>query len=242
MYRAFLSHCCTRLSLAVLLVQSLSITAKAGEPNAKEMMICAHEARANWDDFPGFTADIVVSTNSAVIKGQMWVAADGKLKLGLPKSPKTAWARRRLKSMIDHRLPRSDRKFDVSFADDIKTHPLGRLIRFNQDRLHSVYRIKGDVITEVHRTTGLTRFTISVSQVSRNAEGKILPKSYSVSWWDAKTGNLKACDTVYNEWVRVGRLDLPAKLLVVRTEDDGKRQVGQVVFRNHQLLSTAVDK
>lgn len=234
MYRAFLSHSCTRLSLAVLLVQSLSITAKAGEPNAKEIMVRAHKARATWHNLPGFTVEIVVSTNDDVVEGRMAVTADGKLKLDLPKSSQTAWAQRRLQSLVDHRLPRTDeRKFNVSFANDIKTHPLGRLIRFNENRLHSVYRIRDDVITEVHRTIGPTRFTISVSEVSRNAEGKYLPKSYSVSWWDAKTGNLKACDAVYNEWVRVGRLDLPAKLLVVRTEDDGKRQVGQVVFRNH---------
>ena len=173
----------------------------------------------------------------------MMVTADGDLNLKLPDSPRAEWAEHRLQSLVNHRLAQEgQRNFDVTFADDSKTHPLGRLIRFRNDRLHSVYRIQDDVITEVHRTMGPTRFIISVTEVSRNADGKHLPKSYSVSSWDSKTGNLTVCDAVRNEWVRVGQWDLPAKLLSIRTEDDGQRDVGQIVFRNHRLLNTASDK
>lgn len=223
----------------LLLLHATSIVIEGAEPKptAEGMTVRAHEARAVWRDLPGFVADIVVSTNGDVIEGRMIVVADGNLELELPDSAHAQWAERRLQSLVNHRLPREDeRKFNVAFADEITAHPLGRLIRFRDDPMDSVYRISDDVITEVHRTMGPTRFAISVLDVSRNAEGKHLPKSYSVSWWDAGTGNLTACDMVRNEWVRVGRWDLPAKLLSVRTEDDGTREVGQIVFRNHRIL------
>ena len=121
----------------------------------------------------------------------------------------------------------------------IETHPLGRLIRFNGDRLHSVYRIQDDVIKEVHRTMGPSRFTISVMEMSRNADEKLLPACYSLSWWDVESGDLTASETVRNEWVRVGDWDLPARLLSVRTEDSTQREVRQIRFTNHQITPRA---
>ncbi|MDA1013774.1 MAG: DUF3386 family protein [Planctomycetota bacterium] len=150
------------------------------------------------------------------------------------------WVEQRLRSLVSHRLPpERERTFDVVFADDVQTHPLGRLIRFNADRLHSVYRIQDDVITEVHRTMGQSRFTISVTDAARNAEGKLLPGCYSLSWWDVDSGNLTASETVRNDWVRVALWDLPSRLLSVRTEDDGQREVRQITFANHQLANGA---
>ncbi|MDA1052091.1 MAG: DUF3386 family protein [Planctomycetota bacterium] len=229
--------------LLPLCAPSIVIQGAEPKPTAEGMMIRAHEARAVWHDLPGLVADIVISTNGNVIEGQITVTSDGNLELTLPDSPHAQWAERRLQSLVSHRLPREgERTFNVDFADDITTHPLGRLIRFRDDPLHSVYRISDDVITEVHRTMGPTRFAISVLEVSRNAEGKHLPRAYSVSWWDAESGNLTACDMVRNEWVRVSRWDLPTKLLSVRTEDDGQRTVEQVVFRNHRILERSTSE
>lgn len=243
MYAVFSRSRCSGHLLMILLLHGLPLRADAGEPDAERLMVRAHQARAVWEDFPGFSADVMVCTNGTVIDGEMTVTEDGDMKLKLPDSPRTEWAKRRLQSLVDHRLPREgERRFDVSFADEVTTHPLGRLIQFHDDDLHSVYRIRDDVITEVHRTMGPTRFTITVFDVFRNADGKHLPKSYSVNWWDVETGNLKACDMVRNEWVRIGRWDLPARLLSARNEDDGRRHVGEVVFRNHRLLHAASDK
>jgi hypothetical protein len=83
-----------------------------------------------------------------------------------------------------------------------------------------------------------SRFTITVTEVSRNSAGKYLPKTYSVSFWDAKTGNLKSTNTVLDEWTRVGRWDLPKRLLSIDTRDEGRRNVRQIHFSNLKLLDT----
>lgn len=200
------------------------------------MMIRAHQSRAEWHRFPGFSADINLATDGKTLEGRMHVASDGTLKLTLDSSDGFAWVEPRLNSLVSHRLPPTrERKFDVAFADDVQTHPLGRLIRFNGDRLHSVYRIQDDMITEVHRTMGASRFTISVVEMSRNTDGRLLPACYSLSWWDVESGDLTASEIVRNEWVRIGDWDLPARLLSVRTEDSTHREVRQIRFTNHRI-------
>jgi len=100
-------------------------------------------------------------------------------------------------------------------------------------------RLQGNVLTEVHRFNGKTRFVMSVTDVLRNAEGKHLPKNFSVTTWDAASGQIKTSRQVYNEWSRVGHLDLPAKLLAAINKDDGSRRVEQVELFEHELLSTS---
>lgn len=230
----------TVMTAAVALVVSGGLwrSASAGEPQptAEAMMIRAHAARAEWHEFPGFSADLAVATDGKTLDGRIQVAGDGTVKLTLDRPDGFDWVEPRLRPLVSHRLPPArEREFDVAFADDVQTHPLGRLIRFNEDRLHSVYRVRDDVITEVHRTMGPSRFTISVTDAIRNAEGRLLPGRYSLSWWDVDSGNLTASETVRNDWVRIGQWDLPSRLLSVRTEDDGQREVRQITFARHQL-------
>jgi hypothetical protein len=209
----------------------------AATASAVEMMTRAHDARATWNGFPGFSADLEIADNGATSSGRLTVSADGKLNLTSSSGAVKEWVQRTLESTVQHRIVATERTYDVSFADDEINHPLGRLIRINDDQLMgSSYRIRDDVITEVHRTMGDSRFTITVTDVSRNPEGKHLPKSYSVSFWDAKTGNLKSTNTVFDEWARVGRWELPKRLLSVETRDDARRNVREIRFSNHKLL------
>ena len=226
--------------LAAAADEAGNATRSSEQETAAELMVRAHQARAEWgDDFPGFRADIVVWQDDARTKGELVVTADGDVKLTFVRPPADENAiRRRLESLVMHRRSSGQREYDVEFADDQRSHPLGRLIRFTDDRLHSVYRIKNDVITEVHRTAGQTRFTISVIEVTRNQEKKYLPRTYTVSFWDAQTGALKTVSTTYNRWKRVGKFDLPAKVLSISTGRDNARTVNQIVLRNHKLLSS----
>jgi hypothetical protein len=203
------------------------------------MMRTAHDARALWHGLSGFSADITVSTNGVMAEGHLTLTANGELQLEDLESEHVQWAVSRLQSLVDHRMPQEARDYDVFFADDVTTHPLGRLIRIHNDRFHSLYRIAGDVITEVHRTMGTTRFSITVTEIHRNAEGKHLPESYSVSWWNVESGTLTACDVVRNEWVRIDGFDLPSRLLSVRSDDKGRREVGELRLHNHKLLEKA---
>ncbi|MFQ5734364.1 MAG: DUF3386 family protein [Planctomycetaceae bacterium] len=211
------------------------VAKKPARLTAAQMMARAHKARAEWKGLPGFTADVAVSRDNKRVKGRVSVAAGGKLTLTLDDKAESKWVTSNLRSLISHRRASSGRSYDVEFADKETKHPLGRLIKLNEDLMGSEYRIRGDVITEVHRKMGGIRFTISVTAVARNKEGKYLPRSYSFSTWDVKTGNLKSNTTVLNTWKRVGTFDLPNRLLWVTTRDGGKREVRQIVFRNHRL-------
>ncbi len=227
--------------MSLLLAQAAILPASADEPraaapSAEEMMLRAHAARATWEKFPGFRAKVELNRGGQVLSGEVVVRGDGAVSLQFPQAVDLTWAQRKLDSLVAHRLPTGETSYNVQFADEQVQHPLGRLIRFNDDRLHSVYRIRDDVITEVHRQMGETRFTISVVEVARNAEGKYLPRTYTVSFWDGSSGALRSTTTVYNAWVRVGGFDLPQRVLSIETADGGRREVNQILFSGHELL------
>jgi hypothetical protein len=85
------------------------------------------------------------------------------------------------------------------------------------------------------------RFTITVTDVTRTAERKTLPRHFNVSYWDAQTGDLKSNDDFQDDWARVRAFDLPARRLMVRTAKD-QRQVAELVLTNHVLLDPAAGK
>jgi len=211
---------------------------KTSHPTAEQMMILAHKSRATWKNFPGFTADIIVVRDGKRVAGKLRVTPKSDVILSLSDKTEAKWVERSLKSLVMHRRSSQGRKYNVEFADTQTHHPLGRLIKLNEDLMGSLYRVKGDVITEVHRKMGAIRFTISVTEVFRNKEGKSLPRSYSFSTWDVKTGHLKSNTAVHNAWKRVGKFDLPNRLLWITTGDGGKREVRQIVFQKHRLLGT----
>jgi hypothetical protein len=195
----------------------------------------ARDGRAEWQAFPGFRGEVVASNGGAIARGGILVSADGTVECDLPESREFGWARKRIKSLISHRLPNAEREVNAAFADDDADHPLGRKILFPDDEQETVYRCQGDVLTEVHRTMGDVRFTLSVIEVARNAEGKHLPRSYTVGYWDKASGRLAHSDAFFYEWERVGRFDLPLRQLVIAVAD-GERTVQQLEFRRLELL------
>lgn len=223
----------------VALVAAVTYVSAGQAPDATTLMVRAHEARATWNGFPGFAADLVVLDDEELAQGKLEVSASGELTLELS-DKRFGWVERKLRSLAAHRMADGDREYDVSFADENEQHPLGRLIRINDDALMgSRYRIQDDVIREVHRTMDDTRFTISVMDVARNADGGYLPKFYTVSYWDTKTGALKSTSVVRDDWIRVGHWDLPARLLTVESRGDAKRSVRDIRLSNHRLLKVA---
>jgi hypothetical protein len=216
--------------------------AEKPDPEAERMMREAHVARSGWGgDFPGFRAEAAATLDGDHASGGVTVQADGSVAWEGPSGPAAEWAVGQLESVAMHRSAGVRDEYDVSFADDVTDHPLGRLIRFHGGSTHSLYRIKDDVITEVHRRMDEVRFTITVTDVTRTAEGKTLPRHFNVSYWDAQTGDLKSNDDFQDDWARVGAFDLPARRLMVRTAKD-QRQVAELVLTNHALLEPAAGK
>ena len=203
--------------------------------SANALLERARDARAVWNDFPGFASDITLKIDGAVAQGRVEVSADGNIKLSGVDEADTGWVKQQLGLLIRHRMPAPFGDQDVVFGDEAKDHPLGRLVKFVGDSAHSAYRIKDDVILEVNREQGPMRFTISTLEVARNAEGKYMPADYSASYWERESGRLKSNETYHEEWVRVGgAFDLPKRHVVVLTGND-TRKVMEIDFASHKL-------
>lgn len=213
-------------------------TTKAA-PTAAELMRRAHFGRAMWSDFPGFRADVVLTVDGETQKGTFQLDAKGEAKLVLEGNAKAEWAERTLRSVVGHRFATDHYESDVEFADDEVNHPLGRLIKSTNPDEKSLWRVKGDVLTEVHRFGPESHFVITVGSVHRNAEGAHLPQNFTVVTWKNGTGELITSRQVYNEWTRVGEYDLPVRLVAINNKPGGERRVEQIQLSGLQLLPVA---
>lgn len=208
-------------------------TATAKGQTAAELLRNAREARAVWNDLPGFTTDIVVHFNDERVEGKLIVNSDGDVTIKTPEFAGSEWLEEYLASVMQHRMPEGPRNEDVRYVDDGDDHPLGRKIALGDGQQDSIYRIKGDVVAEVNRRAGPNRFTISVLEVTRNAENKYLPMYYTMTFWD-KEGQVVSSSTTHDTWTRVGNFDLPLKTVQVTTGKD-RRDVKVLEFKNHRL-------
>jgi hypothetical protein len=207
------------------------------DPKAVALFQRALAARATWDQFPGFSAEIFGSVDGRVFSGKATVAASGDVSLELDDTVVKSWVEDQLHSIVNHRLPppKSEGGSPIlRFADHDLTHPLGRLLIFDGGQFASSYRVLDDRITVVNRNMGGRNMTITVLDDIRNAEGKQLPQSYTVQYWKAEDGNLDRTESISNRWTRVGRYDLPASV-TVRTAAKGGLTVRSLQLAKHQL-------
>jgi len=206
------------------------------DPEATKLLADARAARANWDNFPGFSADMEVNIDGKLFKCPVKIDAKGEVHFKLAGEEISHWARRQLASLVGHRLDNSgDLKSKCAFADAVTDHPLGRAIQVLDDEFHSSYRIRDRQVIVVNRATQDSRFTITVLENRLNAEMHYLPVAYVVNYWDLKSGELKRSDAHHHTWQRVGTFDLPVLLTVV-TALPGKQEARSIKLSNHQLL------
>jgi hypothetical protein len=213
---------------------------EASGMTAAQMMQTAHAGRAEWKSFPGFTATVQVSTDDATTNGKLSVTRDGKVELQLDHPEGFEWVERSIKSLVGHRLPGADAIQAVVFADDQLAHPHGRLLRSTGADDQSLWRVQGDVLTEVQRFSKDSRFVISVSDVWRNAEQQHLPKNFVVTTWEMPSEKIKSVRQVHQDWVRVGEFDLPVRYWALTQRSDGPSSMQEIKFSDQQLVvSTA---
>jgi hypothetical protein len=98
--------------------------------------------------------------------------------------------------------------------------------------------VKDRQIAVVNRHLGERDMTIIVLDNEINAEGKYLPRSYTVQYWDALTGSLQRTEAVRDHWQRVGPFDLPAQHIVTSASHEGL-SVRSFVLTDHQLAVDA---
>ena len=116
-------------------------------------------------------------------------------------------------------------------------HPLGRAITVLNDELHSSYRIRDRQIIVVNREMKSFKFSITVLENRTNKEGKFLPASYVVHYWDAKSGDLQKTESHSQTWTRIGSFDLPGTAYVITATKDLSTR--SLTLSNHQLVRSA---
>ena len=63
--------------------------------------------------------------------------------------------------------------------------------------------------------------TITTLENTKTSEGRYLPQSYAVQYWEEPSGKLSQTETVQDRWQRVGAFDLPAQKRVMTSTDSG---------------------
>jgi Protein of unknown function (DUF3386) len=199
----------------------------------------ALSARANWgENFKGFQASLSGVLDGRPYSGSVVVAADGAIEIDADEESAIPWLQDQIGSLVRHRKaePKGADRPIVRFGDDDKANPLGRLLAFDGGRFASSYRIKDGGIKTVNRCLGESNITIVTLEEERNKEGRSLPRSYIVQYWDARTGALDRAETVTDRWIRVGEFDLPAEHLVTTSSSAGF-SVRSLRFAEHSLRS-----
>ena len=209
---------------------------KDADPEAVALFERALAARATWEKFPGFTADVSGNVDGRAFSGKVTVAAGGDVTLSLDENVVKPWVEEQLESIVNHRLPlpKSDHAPTLRFGDREGANPLGRLLIFDGGQFASSYRVVNDRITVVNRSLGPRNMTITVLDDRLNAEGKQLPQAFTVQYWNAADGSLERTDSVSNRWVRVGSYDLPAAITVTTASKSGL-SVRAIELTHHKL-------
>jgi hypothetical protein len=220
-------------TLTLALAGDASKATTGARPTAAALLRSARESRAVWSDFPGFSADLAVRYNEETVKGKVTIASEGDVILKMPKFSGAEWLQTYLESVVQHRMPGDPESENVRYVEEGAENALGRKIALGDGQQDSVYRLSDDVVREVNRRAGPGRFTISVLDVERNAEGKYLPLFYTMTFWNAE-GKVTSTSVTQDSWVRVGRFDLPLRTMQVTTADD-RREVKLLEFSNHAL-------
>jgi hypothetical protein len=195
-------------------------------------------ARAQWQDFPGFRADITGSVDGRPFSGNLKVAADGSVQLASDDDATHDWVEDQLASIAMHRAASSRQSGErprLWFGDDENdAHPLGRLLIFDGGGFASSYRVKDRQISVVNRAMGRENMTITVLDNQQSADGKFLPRSYTVHYWDDASGRLLRSEAIDDRWAKVGNFDLPLTHTVTTSSDAGQ-SVRSFSLSKHEL-------
>jgi hypothetical protein len=201
---------------------------RGADPAAVALFEEALAARAQWHHFPGFAAEVRGNLDGRRFAGTVTVDAKGGVEFADDVADRQEavadWVQGQLASLVMHRLARpasAAAKPVLRFAEARDDHPLGRLLVFDGGRFASSYRVRDRQILGVNRHVGKENMTITVLKNDRDADGKYLPRSYVVRYWDAAGGRLLRAETVADDWRRVGAWDLPARHQVTTATDAG---------------------
>ncbi|OGW17129.1 MAG: hypothetical protein A3K09_00695 [Nitrospinae bacterium RIFCSPLOWO2_12_FULL_47_7] len=214
-------------------------TAVQDDPKTREELKQVFENTARWQPgFKGFSADILVNINGKEEKGAVTVKGSQEIEISVQNEGLRKFAAENLASIAMHRGPRSfeesDGKHKLVYGED-DAHPLGRSVIMGGDGMSSFYRIKEGRIHQINRKTPRFSFSINVEESVKNEEGKFLTRKYTVYYFNGESGALKDVESYTDDYLRVGKADLPRSRRVINCEN-GAVVVSSMSLSNHKVL------
>lgn len=211
------------------------------DPAAFDLLKTAHDRRSNLPkDFGGFTADVTLNDNGVEAAGSVTYTTGKGLEMQVGKAAdKDAqeWLRSALLSAVAHRLTgdfsKGDGSHPLTFTPDDHS-PLGRQVSLN-DSMKSFYRVRDSQITEVTRTMGSSRFTITMLENITVDRDRYLPKHFVVTYFNAPTGAIERAEYFTDTHTYIGGAWMPTARRVV-TAANGAFTTRAYELKNVRLL------
>jgi hypothetical protein len=223
---------------------SLAAPAAGADPAAYALLKAAHENRQTFGaDFPGLAADLVFNDDGQEHAGALrYKPGEGgtgvRVTLDGATPEAQSWVQSTALNLLGHRrggdFDGADGRHPLTFGPDDKS-PLGRLVHLNDD-LKSSYRVKDGIVTEVTRTMGDTRFTITVLETTPVERGRYLPRHFVVTYFDARTGAIRSVQSFTDVHRKISGVWIPTARRVIEAED-GKISVRGIALGNLRLLA-----
>lgn len=138
------------------------------------------------EGFLGFRAHVTIteatSGGTKTASGTVTVGGPRSIELALEGDETLAqWGKQEIGSVAGHRWPtryeESDGRYGLVLDED-PDHPLGSQITFQDDPFTSVYRVANGRISQVTRSMGPMRFTITMQRHSETPDGRAAIRIY----------------------------------------------------------------
>jgi len=154
------------------------------------------------EGFPGFWSNVTITEATS----DATKTASGTVTVGGPRAIELAqWGKQEIGSIAEHRWPTSYEESDGRYGltlDEDTDHPLGPQITFQDDPFTSVYRVANGWISQVTRSMGPMRFTITMQSHMETPDGRAQPSEFTVSYWNTQQNRLIRSD-IYSDRYQV---------------------------------------
>lgn len=205
---------------------------------AHEVLRRAYEAVYRFPPgFGGFRASVYRAWDLEGRSGTVEVRSPSDITLGGQLESGDGRVRREVSSIAGHRWPvpyeEADGRYHLALEPD--EHPLGKLVRVEDDEMGSAYRISGGHIQQIERQIGATRFSINVQERTFTGDGRALPVHFCVVHWNVEEDRVSRTEIYRDGYIPVEDILLPLSRRIVIADDSGIA-TWQILFRDHVLL------
>lgn len=214
------------------------MTELLGDLEAHRLLRRAYGANYRWPQgFGGFRASIYYACDQEHGAGSLEVRSPSDIRLGETLEGADGRLGQELASIVGHRwhLPYEEADGRHQLSLDAREHPLGRLVRVDDDGMGSSYRIQGGHISQIYRKVGGKRFSIHIQERTFIGDGRALPVHFCATYWDIEQERLVRTEIYRDGYITVGDVYLPLSRRIATAEDFGIT-TRLMLFRDHELI------